>query len=190
MAAADQPAPARTDAEPVSFLAAAAALAAIDDACAPPSTNPGRPQAPARPARTGPGRPPAAAQIRDQLAGWEAGLVETARAAGATWADLAHPMGVASRQAAENRYLRRRPRTRRRPPAPNASRPSATAAPQSAPSPPGPATTPPTCASSPPRSPPSPTSPARPPTPQPTHAALAPDDAADLITPSPPSAPT
>ncbi|MFJ1709716.1 HSP18 transcriptional regulator [Kitasatospora sp. NPDC088346] len=32
--------------------------------------------------------------------------MESARAAGATWADLARPMGVASRQAAENRYLR------------------------------------------------------------------------------------
>ncbi|MFB8174113.1 hypothetical protein ACFC60_39800, partial [Kitasatospora purpeofusca] len=45
-------------------------------------------------------------ELRTQLAGWEAGLVESAREAGATWADLARPMGVASRQAAENRYLR------------------------------------------------------------------------------------
>ncbi|MER6610370.1 type III effector protein, partial [Streptomyces sp. NPDC000927] len=29
--------------------------------------------------------------------------------AGASWADLAHPLGVASRQAAERRYLRGRP---------------------------------------------------------------------------------
>lgn len=35
--------------------------------------------------------------------------MRTAREAGATWADLAHPMGVASRQAAENRYLRLKP---------------------------------------------------------------------------------
>ncbi|MGW5692653.1 hypothetical protein ACWEWX_17245 [Streptomyces asiaticus] len=35
--------------------------------------------------------------------------IETARAAGASWADLAHPLGVASRQAAERRYLRGRP---------------------------------------------------------------------------------
>ncbi|MFJ9610186.1 hypothetical protein ACIRS1_27975, partial [Kitasatospora sp. NPDC101176] len=48
-------------------------------------------------------------ELRAELAGWEAQLVETAREAGATWADLAHPMGVASRQAAENRYLRLRP---------------------------------------------------------------------------------
>ncbi|KNB54042.1 hypothetical protein [Streptomyces caatingaensis] len=48
-------------------------------------------------------------QLRDQLAGWETGLIETAREAGASWADLAHPLGVASRQAAERRYLRLRP---------------------------------------------------------------------------------
>ncbi|MFF8610448.1 hypothetical protein ACF06X_31555 [Streptomyces sp. NPDC015346] len=47
--------------------------------------------------------------VRDQLAGWESGLIETARAAGASWADLAEPLGVASRQAAERRYLRLRP---------------------------------------------------------------------------------
>ncbi|RBM18694.1 type III effector protein [Streptomyces sp. PT12] len=48
-------------------------------------------------------------QVRDRLAGWEPGLIETARDAGASWADLAHPLGVASRQAAERRYLRVRP---------------------------------------------------------------------------------
>ena len=48
-------------------------------------------------------------QVREQLAGWETGLIETARDAGASWADLAHPLGVASRQAAERRYLRGRP---------------------------------------------------------------------------------
>ncbi|MFD9691389.1 hypothetical protein ACFXPX_41080 [Kitasatospora sp. NPDC059146] len=37
--------------------------------------------------------------------------MESTREAGATWADLAHPMGVASRQAAENRYLRLKPAT-------------------------------------------------------------------------------
>lgn len=50
-------------------------------------------------------------ELRDQLAGWEPGLIETAREAGASWADLAHPLGVASRQAAERRYLRLRPGT-------------------------------------------------------------------------------
>lgn len=48
-------------------------------------------------------------EVRGQLADWETGLVEAAREAGASWADLAHPLGVASRQAAERRYLRLRP---------------------------------------------------------------------------------
>ncbi|RAJ69887.1 hypothetical protein K378_01043 [Streptomyces sp. Amel2xB2] len=48
-------------------------------------------------------------ELRDQLAGWETGLIETAREAGASWAELAPPLGVASRQAAERRYLRLRP---------------------------------------------------------------------------------
>jgi len=48
-------------------------------------------------------------EVRDRLAGWEPGLIEEAREAGASWADLAHPLGVASRQAAERRYLRVRP---------------------------------------------------------------------------------
>lgn len=48
-------------------------------------------------------------EMREQLAGWETGLIETAREAGASWADLAGPLGVASRQAAERRYLRLRP---------------------------------------------------------------------------------
>ncbi|MFD6751076.1 type III effector protein, partial [Streptomyces anthocyanicus] len=48
-------------------------------------------------------------ELREQLAGWEPGLIEAARAAGSSWADLAHPLGVSSRQAAERRYLRVRP---------------------------------------------------------------------------------
>ncbi|MGW4319690.1 type III effector protein [Streptomyces sp. NPDC004684] len=48
-------------------------------------------------------------ELRDQLAGWETGLIEAAREAGASWAELARPLGVASRQAAERRYLRLRP---------------------------------------------------------------------------------
>ncbi|MET9957328.1 type III effector protein [Streptomyces sp. NPDC006339] len=48
-------------------------------------------------------------ELREQLAGWEPGLIEAARDAGASWADLAHPLGVTSRQAAERRYLRVRP---------------------------------------------------------------------------------
>ncbi|MFD8144667.1 HSP18 transcriptional regulator [Streptomyces sp. NPDC059708] len=48
-------------------------------------------------------------EVREQLAGWESVLIETARAEGASWAELAGPLGVASRQAAERRYLRLRP---------------------------------------------------------------------------------
>src|SRR4051812_15647865 len=48
-------------------------------------------------------------ELRGQIAGWEASLIETARDAGASWASLAQPMGVNSRQAAERRYLRLRP---------------------------------------------------------------------------------
>ncbi|WP_329493591.1 type III effector protein [Kitasatospora herbaricolor] len=100
-----------TPAEPASFLAAAAALAAMDDA-----VRTARTAATQEPeAQAQPGQALAALlllrEVRTELAGWEAGLVESARAAGATWADLAHPMGVASRQAAENRYLRLRPAT-------------------------------------------------------------------------------
>ncbi|WP_030398350.1 hypothetical protein [Kitasatospora purpeofusca] len=97
--------------DPVSFLAAAAALAAIDDAVRT-AREPGRPAD--QDTREGGAEQALAAlvllrELRTQLADWEAPLVETARAAGATWADLAQPMGVASRQAAENRYLRLRP---------------------------------------------------------------------------------
>nr|WP_254705586.1 type III effector protein [Streptomyces vilmorinianum] len=48
-------------------------------------------------------------EVRDELGSWESGLIEAARDAGASWAELAHPLGVASRQAAERRYLRLRP---------------------------------------------------------------------------------
>ncbi|MCU7723856.1 hypothetical protein ODJ79_09035 [Actinoplanes sp. KI2] len=44
--------------------------------------------------------------LRDQLDAWEPQLIAAARAAGASWADLAPALGVASRQAAERRYLR------------------------------------------------------------------------------------
>ncbi|WP_069461740.1 hypothetical protein [Actinacidiphila rubida] len=88
-------------------MAAAAALAAIDDAIRAahdPDGDRGREQ------QSDPENALAALlllrELRSELAGWEAGLVKTARAAGATWADLAQPMGVSSRQAAENRYLR------------------------------------------------------------------------------------
>ncbi|MFD3732600.1 type III effector protein [Streptomyces sp. NPDC058632] len=110
MTAADQPSTTSTDAHsPASFLAAAAALAAIDDAL--------RDAQHETPDAAGPGPEQALAslmllrQVREQLAGWETGLIETARDAGASWADLAGPLGVASRQAAERRYLRGRPGT-------------------------------------------------------------------------------
>jgi hypothetical protein len=95
---------------PASFLAAAAALHAIDDAL----RDAGQ-ESRDLPDASGPGPEQALAsllllrQVREQLAGWETGLIETARDAGASWADLAHPLGVASRQAAERRYLRGRP---------------------------------------------------------------------------------
>ncbi|GGR98915.1 MULTISPECIES: type III effector protein [Streptomyces] len=95
---------------PTSFLAAAAALNTIDDAL-----RTAHHQAPDTPPGTGPTPEQALAsltllrQVREQLAEWETGLIENARDVGASWADLAHPLGVASRQAAERRYLRGRP---------------------------------------------------------------------------------
>ncbi|SOD61580.1 hypothetical protein SAMN06297387_103240 [Streptomyces zhaozhouensis] len=110
MTPADQPSTTGTDAHsPASFLAAAAALHAIDDAL-----REARRETPdASDAGPAPEQVLASLlllrQVRTQLAGWETGLIETARDAGASWADLAPPLGVASRQAAERRYLRGRP---------------------------------------------------------------------------------
>ncbi|MGW2563858.1 type III effector protein [Streptomyces sp. NPDC001514] len=111
MTPADQPASSSADTQgPASFLAAAAALQAIDDAL-----HAARHEVPgtAETHDVGPQQALASLlllrQVREQLAGWESGLIETARHAGASWADLAHPLGVASRQAAERRYLRGRP---------------------------------------------------------------------------------
>ncbi|MFD5769880.1 type III effector protein [Streptomyces sp. NPDC127049] len=108
MTAAEKPSTTSTDAHsPASFLAAAAALAAIDHALHDAQHE--------SPDAAGPDPEQALAslmllrQVREQLAGWETGLIETARDAGASWADLASPLGVASRQAAERRYLRGRP---------------------------------------------------------------------------------
>ncbi|MFD9535325.1 HSP18 transcriptional regulator [Streptomyces sp. NPDC060010] len=99
----------------VPFPAAAAALEAINqsvkDAHQPSAHTPANPG----PLAAGSGPHPALAalltlrEIREQLAGWESGLIETARGEGASWAELAEPLGVASRQAAERRYLRLRP---------------------------------------------------------------------------------
>ncbi|MFF7357173.1 MULTISPECIES: hypothetical protein [Streptomyces] len=111
MTAADQPPTTSMNAHsPVSFLAAASALHAIDDAL-----RDAQRESPDTADAPGPGPEQALAslmllrQVRERLAGWETGLIETARDAGASWADLAHPLGVASRQAAERRYLRGRP---------------------------------------------------------------------------------
>lgn len=107
----DQPDPRARGLTPASFLAAAAALDTIDDALRTARTT--RDGEPAEPGRASSEQALAALlllrEVRDQLADWEPGLIEAAREAGASWADLAHPLGVASRQAAERRYLRVRP---------------------------------------------------------------------------------
>ncbi|MEW2632604.1 type III effector protein [Streptomyces sp. NPDC048389] len=96
---------------PASFLAAAAALTAIDEAVR--AAQAPHPEQGSPPEQAGSRQALAALlllrQVRDQLAGWEPGLIERAREAGASWAELAQPLGVASRQAAERRYLRLRP---------------------------------------------------------------------------------
>jgi len=96
----------------VRFLAAAAALRDIDSAVA----------AARRDAAQADGDPGAVPdtddalaallllrELRARLADWEPDLIESARRAGASWASLAEPLGVTSRQAAERRYLRLRP---------------------------------------------------------------------------------
>ncbi|MGP3691376.1 HSP18 transcriptional regulator [Streptomyces sp. IBSNAI002] len=104
--------PADTPPAPVSFHAAAAALEAINR-----SVEQAQQPTTAAPAAAASGPHPALAallmlrEVREQLAGWESQLIETARGHGASWADLAGPLGVASRQAAERRYLRLRPGT-------------------------------------------------------------------------------
>ncbi|WP_217207042.1 type III effector protein, partial [Streptomyces sp. AC550_RSS872] len=105
------PAPPPGPQGPTSFLAAAAALETINDALSAAQHETSRPTHDAQ--HTEAEQALASLlllrQIREQLAGWETGLIETARHAGASWADLARPLGVASRQAAERRYLRNRP---------------------------------------------------------------------------------
>ncbi|MDQ1656869.1 MAG: hypothetical protein QOD41_1952 [Cryptosporangiaceae bacterium] len=46
--------------------------------------------------------------LREEMASWEPLLITAARQRGASWVDLAPALGVASRQAAERRYLRLR----------------------------------------------------------------------------------
>jgi hypothetical protein len=48
-------------------------------------------------------------ELRDELTGWEPRLIDAARTLGVSWTQLAPALGVASRQAAERRYLRLRP---------------------------------------------------------------------------------
>ncbi|MFD4571716.1 type III effector protein [Streptomyces sp. NPDC058417] len=114
MSAADPPPVSGAHAHsPASFLTAAAALDAIRDALRDAEREASPTPHASAPPRTGAEQALASLlllrQVREQLAGWETGLIETAREAGASWADLAHPLGVASRQAAERRYLRGRP---------------------------------------------------------------------------------
>ncbi|MFE7483967.1 HSP18 transcriptional regulator [Streptomyces sp. NPDC057552] len=111
MPTAKQPDPTRhPDPDAVSLLAATAALGAIDDA-----VQGARAATAERSEGSVDDRERALAslqllrEVRERLAGWESGLIEAARAAGASWAELADPLGVASRQAAERRYLRLRP---------------------------------------------------------------------------------
>ncbi|MFH8681329.1 type III effector protein [Streptomyces lydicus] len=99
-----------TGPDPAPFLAAASALRDIERAVrTAQKADTGEPP----PAGSGPEQALASLlllrEVRERLAGWEPGLIEAARAAGASWADLAEPLGVASRQAAERRYLRLRP---------------------------------------------------------------------------------
>lgn len=107
----DQPAPRARGLTPTSFLAAAAALNTIHEALRTAQTS--RDGEHPEPGQASSEQALAALlllrEVRDQLAGWEPGLIEEAREAGASWADLAHPLGVSSRQAAERRYLRVRP---------------------------------------------------------------------------------
>ncbi|WP_149182758.1 type III effector protein [Streptomyces sp. TRM49041] len=98
---------------PGSLPAAAAALSAIDEAIRAAQDGggaggPGEAEAPSA-AEEALAALLALREVRGRLADWEPGLIEAARAAGASWADLAGPLGVASRQAAERRYLRLRP---------------------------------------------------------------------------------
>ncbi|MFI8998589.1 type III effector protein [Streptomyces sp. NPDC053542] len=95
---------------PTSFAAAKAALEAIEEAVrTAQAPQPGGQPAPEVSAEQALAALLQLRRLRDQLAGWETGLIETAREAGASWADLAQPLGVANRQSAERRYLRLRP---------------------------------------------------------------------------------
>jgi hypothetical protein len=95
---------------PASFPAARAALETIEEAVRTAQLQqPGHPGVPGTSSEQALAALLLLRQLRAQLGGWEAGLIETARDAGASWADLARPLGVANRQSAERRYLRLRP---------------------------------------------------------------------------------
>ncbi|MFE7779080.1 type III effector protein [Streptomyces sp. NPDC057445] len=107
----DQPTPHARGLTPTSFLSAAAALNTIHEALR--TAHAPRDEEHREPAQASSEQALATLlllrEVRDQLAEWEPGLIEEAREAGASWADLAQPLGVSSRQAAERRYLRVRP---------------------------------------------------------------------------------
>ncbi|WP_171171445.1 type III effector protein [Streptomyces sp. I05A-00742] len=96
---------------PASLLAAASALSAIDREVrtAGAAGSEGRPDTGATNLEQALATLLLLREVRHQLAEWEPGLIEAAREAGASWAELARPLGVTSRQAAERRYLRLRP---------------------------------------------------------------------------------
>ncbi|MBT2365529.1 type III effector protein [Streptomyces sp. ISL-10] len=99
---------------PASFLAAASALGVIDQAvraahAAPDGDGRDASDTTATSAEQALATLLLLREVRNRLAGWEPALIEAARRAGASWADLAEPLGVTSRQAAERRYLRLRP---------------------------------------------------------------------------------
>ncbi len=136
---------------PPSVPAAQAALEAITAALATAETPGARAGAAGQggvPGRAGTRGTAAAPADQERLAGWETRLIEAARHAGASWTDLAAPLGVASgrpRSAVTCGCARALPV----PPASSASRPPATGGRPTAGSPPGPVTTPRACASSP-----------------------------------------
>ena len=112
--------PAEASVAESSAVSVAAALeritAAVDDARDPESGPPassGRHAGSGRDAGGGPAEFLAALallrELRALIAGWEPDLIDAARGRGASWAELAPALGVASRQAAERRYLRLRP---------------------------------------------------------------------------------
>jgi hypothetical protein len=93
---------------------AAAAIAAVEEAIQQLGDGAGRPGALDEDATTSAELLEALARLRavqNQLAAWEPLLIGAARTRGASWAAIAPAIGVASRQAAERRYLRLNPHT-------------------------------------------------------------------------------